>query len=72
MFYTPPRRIPKASEFGSWSRYLTPPPMWEKVVTLIETTSDSPSKEREALEDIAYDCGTLEGAQRRAREALKD
>lgn len=33
-------------------------------------TRKTNTKEREALVDIANDCGTLEAAQRRAKEAL--
>lgn len=38
------------------------------------TVGEPPTKEavmRDALIDIAHDCGTLEAAQRRAKEALK-
>lgn len=47
--------------------------MWSSVTVTVTTNSTAPqvNKERDALIDIAHDCGSLEAAQRRAKEALK-
>jgi len=49
---------------------------WYEMLMKVEANANKPnetpsSKERDALIDIAYDCGDLASAQRRAREALK-